>query len=107
MRISVGIIFIHLSLLYPYKAVAQDGDFSLDVGSNSASKQSDSSALDDFGSTVNLFGDEPIGSENVESNPAKAGAKALGLGGKKEGNSIQKSFSFSTSDKQQQWNNQN
>ena len=87
MRISVGIIFIHLSLLYPYKAVAQDGDFSLDVGSNSASKQSDSSSLDDFGSTSNLFGDEPIGSENVEANPAKAGAEALGLGGKKEGNS--------------------
>jgi len=87
MRLALGIIFIHVWLLHPYEVVAQDENFSLDVGSNGASRPSDSSSLDDFGSTSDLFGNGPAGNENVESNSAKTGSNALGLGEIKSDNS--------------------
>jgi hypothetical protein len=71
MRLSLRIILIHVSMLYPCRVTAQDGNFSLDVGSNGASEQSGSSTLDDFGSTSDLFGDAPLGNENQESTAGK------------------------------------
>ena len=87
MKLALRIIIIHILLLHPYEVFAQDENFSLDVDSNSALRQSDSSSIDDFGSTSDLFGNESVGNANLESNSAKTDSNALGLGETKSDNS--------------------